>query len=240
MNTNNISTHSTETSTDAATGSQLAIDAFMAIRNGTSIASIARQSANALINDGTDQNAIFSEELAAFIQQLMEMLVPKKLTKLMEISDRFDKNGNITYDEIGEILVGADQETIDAVEKVLADAGEAPLPQNINPGSPEFHAVAEKMIELHEAGTNNDNPEYIEVFQALLRLAPPWLKMEFRNKANVMGLMPKPDYVTETGESAFSVACIAEHLGKSEAEVIEDIQKLEVQGVVTGSVFRIH
>ena len=239
MNTTNNPIHATDTFTSADAGNQIAVDAFMAIGSGNTLANIARNSANALIADSTDEGSVFSEELTAFIQQLMEMLLPETISKMLELADRIERNENVTMDEIGEAFEGADQATIDAIEVLLADAGNPPLPPHINPGSPEFQAAAETIHELFDAGADHDNTEYQNAFHNFHKLAPPWLKKALREKADELGLMPKPDFVTETGEPAFSTECIAKHFGKTEEEIIAGIQQLEAGDIVTGTVFRI-
>ena len=160
-------------------------------------------------------------------------------TKLRELADRIQKNGDVTWAELGEVLASADREMIDAIEATLAANGEEPLPPHINPGSPEFHAAVAKARRFRDAGGDIENHEYRDAFLAMVRLAPSWMRKEFDRIADEMDLLPKPDFMTASGKPAFSTACIAKHFGRSEAEVIAGIQQLEAGDLGTDQVFRI-
>lgn len=159
--------------------------------------------------------------------------------KFLDLADRLEHNGDVTWTEIEDFLAYAGQDARDAVDAVLAASGEAPLPPRLNPGSPEFQAAFAKARECRSSGAGRDNAECNAALQVVFELAPRWAQVEMERVCDEIGALPKPDHMTENGEPLYSTACIAKHFGKTEEEVIAESRRLGAGDLATGPAFRI-
>lgn len=159
--------------------------------------------------------------------------------KYLDMADRLEHGGLVEWAEIEDFLNYAGQEARDAVDAALEANGEAPLPPHLNPGCPEFQAAFTKARECRSSGAGQGNAECNAALQVMFKRAPRWALAAIEHICDEMGALPKPDHMTESGDPLFSVACIAKHFGKTEAEVSACINQLGPGDFVTGPAFRI-
>ena len=171
--------------------------------------------------------------------QIRPKLTAAICRKFLDLADRLEHNGDVTWTEIEGFLAYAGQEARDAVDAVLAASGEAPLPPRLNPGCPDFQAAYAKARECRSIGAGSDNAECNAALQIVFELAPRWAQLEMERVCDEMGALPKPDHMAENGEPLYSTACIAKHFGKTEEEVISKSRQLGTGDFSTGPAFRI-
>ena len=166
----------------------------------------------------------------ATYEQLCDRLA--ELTPLRNLSCRLEAGEQISNEEFADALSQAGQGLIDDMEARL-EAGAVPglpyLPRCWNPGRPEFHAAMERLKELNELGEHADRQDWMAALLKMWRLAPRWWKVEMDQIFDDTVLLPPPNGYTADGQPMFSISSIASHLGRSEAELMDDVNSLQLE-----------
>jgi hypothetical protein len=158
--------------------------------------------------------------------------------KFLEVAKRMEA-GEATDQEIIDAFQSAPARVIDEIEAEARARGLPPLPRMLNPGSPEFHAAMNHFKDLHFRHDEATPQEFMLAFIKMFRLAPPWWKAEIDQLFDETFTL-SPDGYTGDGNPVFSARSIALLLGKSESEIVNDLDALEASGIQISVTEKIH
>lgn len=146
--------------------------------------------------------------------------------------DRFvaDAQANV---EVPRMLVPAElfaELLPDAVfQAALIDAGVFEAPEPLHPKFLEAGEALERIAE--EEGRDAVNKvEHAHWFMQMVQYAPPSLRRDMNDKAQELGLMPKPTHVDANGSPVFTLEQAAAHHGLTHEEVLAMLPAMEGEG----------